>query len=55
MGNLKYILEHYKVEGDTWKIVPMFVVSQYLISKDLIANYDVKFYSEAQLPDKVFS
>lgn len=52
--NLDYILEHNKLEGDTWEIVPMFVVSQYLISKDLIANYGVEFYSEAQLSDEIF-
>lgn len=52
--NLDYILEYYELEQDIWKVIPMFVVSEYLITKDLINNYDVKFYSESQLSVEVF-
>lgn len=52
--NWDYILKYYGLEQDIWKVIPMFIVSEYLITKDLVDNYGVEFYSESQLSIELF-
>lgn len=52
--NLDHVLEYYRLEKDIWKVIPMFIASEYLITKDLVDNYCVEFYTESQLSVEVF-
>lgn len=52
--NIKYVLEHYKLEQGDWKIVPMFIVSEYLVTKDLIKKTKVQIYEESQISENIF-
>lgn len=52
--NLNHVLEYYGLEQDNWKVIPVFIISEYLIIKDLIDNNGVEFYSESQLSVEIF-
>ena len=52
--NISHIVEYYNLEQGDWEIVPMFIVSEYLIIKDLIKESKVKIYEETQISEKLF-
>lgn len=53
--NLKYIINHYGLEDGDWKIVTMFVVSEHLMTKDLVDTKGVKFVSLKELNYSLFN
>ncbi|QQP70187.1 hypothetical protein JHE06_11535 [Carnobacterium sp. CS13] len=40
--NINHVLVHYNLEQGDWEIVPLFIVSEYLITKDLVENFDIE-------------
>lgn len=52
--NLNHVLEYYGLEQDNWKVIPVFIISEYLVIKDLVDNKGVEFYSESQLSVEIF-
>ncbi|MCC9085754.1 hypothetical protein LOS25_16685 [Enterococcus faecium] len=52
--NLKYVIDNYDLEDGKWEIVTMFVVSEHLITKDLVDTKGVKFISLKELDYNMF-
>lgn len=47
--NLDIVLDYYKCQRDKWKVIPMFIVSEHLITRDLVDTNGVQFLSFKEL------
>lgn len=53
--NLRQVISYYNLEDCNWKVITMFVVSENLMTKDLVDTKGVKFISLKELNCKLFN
>lgn len=53
--NLRQVINYYNLEDCNWKVITMFVVSEHLMTKDLVDTKGVKFISLKELNCNLFS